>query len=74
MSTDARNLSIRVPTSWLERADALIASMEADRPPELATVGVVARADIIRVALVRGLDALERQRQRKPRASDDGQS
>ena len=69
MPTDARNLSLRVPLTWLSRADALIATMEAERPPELATAGAIARADVIRVALVRGLASLERTYRR--RTDDD---
>ena len=58
---DFRNLSMRVPDAWLQRADALAARLELARPPEMAILGTVSRADVIRLALARGLAELERQ-------------
>ncbi|MCC7362726.1 MAG: hypothetical protein IT317_24810 [Anaerolineales bacterium] len=51
-------LNLRVPADLLRRADALVA--DAGRLPELAAVTTVTRADVLRVALVRGLASVEK--------------
>lgn len=50
-------VTLRLPAAMLSRADALIE--QAPTIPELAVVPKATRADILRVALLRGLTALE---------------
>ena len=57
---------IRLPAGVVARADALIEPMAAD--PKLAALGTVTKAVVLRVALVRGLEALEAEYQ----AAGDG--
>ncbi|MCB9797280.1 MAG: hypothetical protein H6741_31715 [Alphaproteobacteria bacterium] len=52
-------IAIRLPAELIERADALIPTLEGDR--ELRTWGRVSRAAVIRLAVLRGLEALERE-------------
>jgi hypothetical protein len=53
-----QQIAIRVPKEWLDRAQALV--------PHLASPGIsVTRTDVIRVALLRGLEALEETRDAK---------
>jgi Arc/MetJ-type ribon-helix-helix transcriptional regulator len=53
-----QQIAIRLPAEWLARADKLI--------PALTTPGLaVSRSDVLRAALARGLDALEREQTRK---------
>jgi hypothetical protein len=50
--SDTVQLAVRIPREWLARLDALI--------PKIAQEGVqTTRTDAIRVALAKGLDALE---------------
>jgi len=53
-SQNAVQISIRVPPEWLQRADAIAAKMA--RPGLEMT-----RADVLRMALVQGLDSVERE-------------
>jgi hypothetical protein len=50
-------VSFRVPGALLERLDALIPKV--GRLPELALSGQVSRSDVTRLALLRGIAALE---------------
>jgi hypothetical protein len=53
-----QQIAIRLPAEWLMRADKLI--------PALSTAGVtVSRSDVLRAALARGLDAMEREQTRR---------
>ncbi len=53
-------LSIRLSRLIVERLDDLVPWLE-DRP-DLVPTGHAKRADVIRLALLRGLDALDRER------------
>ncbi|WP_394841310.1 hypothetical protein LZC95_30095 [Pendulispora brunnea] len=53
-SPNAIQISIRVPPEWLERADVVATKMS--RPGLEMT-----RADVLRMALVQGLDLVERE-------------
>ena len=50
-------LSIRVPADLIKRATRL--TPKIGRDPAVATVGRVTRSTVIKLALMRGLDALE---------------
>ncbi len=52
-------LSVRVSPELLKRADKLIARVGRDTA--VTTIGRVTRSTIIKLALVRGLDALEQE-------------
>jgi hypothetical protein len=52
---------LRLTHDLLERADALIAVMAAD--PEVRALGMPTRTAVLRLAIARGLQALERQYQ-----------
>jgi hypothetical protein len=52
---------LRLTHDLLERADALIAIMAAD--PEVRALGMPTRTAVLRLAIARGLQALERQYQ-----------
>jgi hypothetical protein len=54
-------LALRLDTATLERVDALAASMAADRAP-LIYGGQVSRSSALRLALLAGLEALEKKR------------
>lgn len=51
---------VRLPGDLLARAEALRAAVRATLP-ELLAAGAVSRSTVIRLALIRGLDALERE-------------
>lgn len=50
--------AVRIPTDLLERADALIPVVRADRDLGSLAAGRVSRAAVVRLALVEGLDVL----------------
>jgi hypothetical protein len=50
-------ISLRLPDAWLKRADALIEFLSEARPGMAVT-----RSDALRVALARGLEVLEAER------------
>lgn len=52
-------LNVRLTTTMVERLDALLP--ELANSPELATVQKVTRSDALRLCVLRGLDALERE-------------
>ena len=52
-------LSMRVPKELIERADALIPKLS--KVPELSTWGRVSRAAVLRLVMLRGLEAIEAQ-------------
>lgn len=51
-------ITLRVPADLLDRADALVPAMEGD--DEINTLTRVARSTVLRLALLRGLQNLER--------------
>jgi len=55
--------SIRLETGILERADALVEWLAGDA--RVAAHGAVKRTTVLRLALLRGLEALERERRRE---------
>ncbi len=57
MPKTARALSIRVPQSLIKRLDALIPTVAGD--PWHHAASSVSRSDVARVALLRGIEALE---------------
>ncbi len=50
--------SVRFPEGLLERADRLVEALQDD--PEWAARGELTRSDILRIALARGIESLER--------------
>ncbi|MCB9797102.1 MAG: hypothetical protein H6741_30825 [Alphaproteobacteria bacterium] len=52
-------IAIRLPSELIDRADALIPSLEQDS--EFYTWGRVSRAAVIRLAVLRGLEVLEQE-------------
>jgi hypothetical protein len=50
-------LSVRVSPDLLKRADRLIAKLGRDK--SVTTIGNVTRSTVVKLALLRGLDALE---------------
>ena len=65
-----RNMNLRVPDGVLERADALIESIQEN--PDVSAVGPVSRASVLRLALLRGLNALETEQGKKQKAATRG--
>jgi len=61
MSMDVQT-SMRLPSSLLERADALIESLQLD--PSLSMMGSMTRSKVLRLALARGLEDLEERHKR----------
>jgi hypothetical protein len=61
---------LRLTQDLLERADALIAVMAAD--PEVRALGLPTRTAVLRLAIARGLQDLERQYQRPMPADASG--
>jgi hypothetical protein len=51
------SVNLRLPQHMLERADALLP--HAARAPELATAPSVTRSDVLRLAILRGLQVLD---------------
>ncbi len=51
-----RQMSLRVRQTDIDRAEALVAALEAT---ELGVAGEVKRSTVLRLAIARGLDALE---------------
>lgn len=56
--------ALRLPADMLDRADALAPLVAAD--PERAGTGAVNRSDVLRLALAKGMAALERQYRKGP--------
>ena len=50
-------LSVRVSPELLKRADRLIAKLDRDK--SVTAIGHVTRSTVVKLALLRGLDALE---------------
>ena len=57
MPADA-HVNLRLPSAWVARADALIDEVSKD-PNLIAIVGTVGRSAVLRMAIERGLDALD---------------
>ena len=55
--TPLNSVNLRLPKHMLQRADSLRRVAEA--APELATLPNVTRSDVLRLAVLRGLEALE---------------
>lgn len=60
MATERGSSMIRVPDSLNDRADALLATMEAAQAPELGAANRPSRAAIFRLALTVGIEKLEK--------------
>ncbi len=56
MSSD-ETVNVRLPTELLERAEALVAELEKD--PQLRVTGRVSRSTVLRLAVWKGIEALE---------------
>lgn len=52
-------ITFRLSTDMKQRIDALIPEIEKD--PELAVLGTITRSKVVRLAILRGLGALEEQ-------------
>jgi hypothetical protein len=61
-------MTLKVPVSTVERCAALV--RWAARKPAYAPTGHISRAGLIRLALVKGLDVLERERDADQRKAD----
>jgi len=59
MSSDATIITLRLPKSFVDRADSLIAQLAEDE--EALLLGRVSRSIVLRLAVLRGLEALEAQ-------------
>ena len=59
MSTHDTQVTMRLPTDLVKRADALIGKLR--KVPELKTWGRVSRAAVLRLAILHGLEALEKE-------------
>jgi hypothetical protein len=57
--SDTTIITLRLPKSFVERADALIAQLAQDE--EALLLGRVSRSIVLRLAVLRGLEALEAQ-------------
>jgi hypothetical protein len=70
MNTVKTPTQLRLTQDLLERADALIAVMAAD--PEVRALGMPTRTAVLRLAIARGLQNLERQYQPAAAPPDGG--
>jgi hypothetical protein len=57
--SDATIITLRLPKSFVDRADGLIAQLAEDE--EALLLGRVSRSIVLRLAVLRGLEALESQ-------------
>jgi hypothetical protein len=57
--SDATIITLRLPKSFVDRADGLIAQLAEDE--EALLLGRVSRSIVLRLAVLRGLEALEGQ-------------
>ena len=57
--SDTTIITLRLPKSFVERADTLIAQLAQDE--EALLLGRVSRSIVLRLAVLRGLEALESQ-------------
>jgi hypothetical protein len=57
--SDTTIITVRLPQSFVDRADALIASLAKEE--ESLLLGRVSRSIVLRLAVLRGLEALEAQ-------------
>jgi hypothetical protein len=58
MADESMSIQLRLPASLIEQADALIDVLSRDR--DLSAAGRITRATVLRLAVARGLDDLER--------------
>ena len=65
--SDTTILTLRLPKSFVDRADALIDRLAEDE--EALLLGRVSRSIVLRLAVLRGLEVLEAQVAGKPRAA-----
>ena len=61
--SDTTIITLRLPQSFVDRADALIADLAEDE--ESLLLGRVSRSIVLRLAVLRGLEALEAQVQNR---------
>lgn len=54
-----QQISLRLPADFLERAESLVAAIAS--VPDFAAIGEVNRSKVLRLAITRGLEALEAQ-------------
>lgn len=59
-------LSLRIPMEWVHRADDLIPGVRKQQT-ELLAMGRISRSTVLRLAILRGLEALEKQTGTKPK-------
>ncbi|MCB9558118.1 MAG: hypothetical protein H6707_18530 [Deltaproteobacteria bacterium] len=66
MSGDAQNLSIRLRQEFISRLDDLIPHVSSDSRLQ-TLLGRCTRSDVARLAMLKGIEALEQEYQQKPR-------
>jgi hypothetical protein len=64
--SDTTIITVRLPQSFVDRADALIANLAKEE--ESLLLGRVSRSIVLRLAVLRGLEALEAQVARRSEA------
>jgi hypothetical protein len=64
--SDTTIITVRLPQSFVDRADALIANLAKEE--ESLLLGRVSRSIVLRLAVLRGLEALEAQVARRTEA------
>ena len=69
--SDSTIITLRLPQSLVDRADALIDDLARDE--EALLLGRVSRSIVLRLAVLRGLEQLEAQVSKKAQASASGQ-
>jgi len=68
--SDTTIITLRLPQSFVDRADALIADLAEDE--ESLLLGRVSRSIVLRLAVLRGLETLEAQVARKSESRETG--
>jgi hypothetical protein len=68
--SDTTIITLRLPQSFVDRADALIADLAVDE--ESLLLGRVSRSIVLRLAVLRGLEALEAQVASRAEARSSG--
>jgi hypothetical protein len=56
MADESTTVQLRLPTSLIDQADALIEALSRDR--DLSAAGRITRATVLRLAVARGLESL----------------
>lgn len=65
--SDSAIVTLRLPKALVERADALIPRVREDA--EMLVVGRVSRSIVLRLAVLRGLESLERELEQRDAAA-----